>query len=385
MPEPVVRWFDGDSIAACPWNDSHESEFLQKYWLPMMRDGATHYTANLHTELGILQVDNHLLPITINQDNYDSSYVCSPFTHFVSYAIVELRELERPLLEWLLKGILHGVGVFLKWGRINRVVHINNWLLSTNLYPNLSTAQIHAILAFMKEQFPSHAHVFRSVNTRTCASLIDSLSKGGARLVATRQVYIFPGTSLNSLNKRQRRELRKDRALLQNQGYECVPQSELTDQEIDRCVALYNALYIEKYSELNPQFSRAWMHLVIREGAMVVFALKKGGRIDAVLGYFHIENVLTTPLFGYDTTVPQEIGLYRMLSALTLEQAFAHGLIDHASSGVAGFKRNRGYQPAIEYSGVASRHLPLRQRLPWQILEWLTQHIGVPLLQKFKL
>ncbi|WP_374016341.1 hypothetical protein ABU162_18735 [Paenibacillus thiaminolyticus] len=70
------------------------------------------------------------------------------------------------------------------------------------------------------------------------------------------------------------------------------------------------------------------------------------------------DGVMTTMLFGYDTALPQELGLYRMLSAALLELARENGDLLHESSGAAQFKRNRGARADIGYSAVFCDHLP---------------------------
>lgn len=94
---------------------------------------------------------------------------------------------------------------------------------------------------------------------------------------------------------------------------------------------------------------------------------------------------MTTPLFGYDTSLPQQLGLYRMLSARLIEIACERRVLLHESSGAAQFKRNRGAEAEIEYTAVQVGHLPLRRRLPWTALADLLTKIGVPLLRKYKL
>ncbi|MFP3787222.1 hypothetical protein SB769_39120, partial [Burkholderia sp. SIMBA_024] len=78
---------------------------------------------------------------------------------------------------------------------------------------------------------------------------------------------------------------------------------------------------------------------------------------------------LAAPVLGYDTALPQELGLYRMLSYLVARTAHENGVQLHNSSGVAEFKRNRGAEPEFEYTAVYTRHLPWRHRVGWRLLE----------------
>jgi hypothetical protein len=94
---------------------------------------------------------------------------------------------------------------------------------------------------------------------------------------------------------------------------------------------------------------------------------------------------MTTPLLGYDTSLPQEVGLYRMLSAQLTLEATKRGIILHQSSGAASFKRFRGFIENIEYSAVFYQHLPFWRQLVWRLLGLLVNQIAVPLMKKYKL
>jgi hypothetical protein len=140
-----------------------------------------------------------------------------------------------------------------------------------------------------------------------------------------------------------------------------------------------------KYSPFNPDFTERFFAHALATQSFYLIGLRKAGRFDAVLGYFWRNGVMTTPIFGYDTGLPQALGLYRMISAVLAQEARRRGLLLHASSGAASFKRNRGAAPAIEYSAVYDRHLPVYRRLPWAILERVLNAVAVPLIRRLKL
>lgn len=123
-------------------------------------------------------------------------------------------------------------------------------------------------------------------------------------------------------------------------------------------------MYLEKYSWHNPQFTDNFLREALNNGILELHGFRRDGRLDAVLGFYVRDGVMTTPLFGYDTSLSQELGLYRMLSARLIEIACERMLLLHESSGAAQFKRNRGAEAEIEYTAVQVRHLSLRRRLP---------------------
>lgn len=333
-----------------------------------------------------MAVDGTPVPLTVNEGEYGNSYVCSPYTHYVSYAREELRLLGSRALTAGLSGLLSTIGGMLRAVRFNRIVHVNNWLLSTNLYPSLGSEQWTAALARLIRAYPGHAIAFRSLNRALNADLMDALCDAGCRLVPSRQIYLLRTDDPDFANAKARWLLKRDGALAAAGGYEAVGPEELTAADVPRIAELYRLLYLDKYSQYNPQFTAEFVERARTEGTLELHGYRRpDGRLDAVLGFYVREGAMTTPLFGYDTSLPQELGLYRMLSARLIGIARERGLLLHESSGAAQFKRNRGAVAEIEYTAVYDRHLPVWRRGSWAALERLLGGIGVPLLRKYKL
>lgn len=348
------------------------------YVRPLVEDGVTAHIANVRTRVGVVRVDDLALPFTVNDCEPGNSYVCSPYDHYVDYAREELRNLASPLLSGLLGGLLLGVGAVFRWASLDRVVHVNNWLVSTNLYPPLTTAQIAEVTRRLRAEYPDHALAWRSV----CgAPLRAAFAQAGYRAVPSRQIYLLEPDRLNHAS---RRIWRRDLRLLDRGPYEVVVP---TPEDLPRLKELYDLLYLRKYSMHNPQFTVRYLAAVLASGALELRALRhrETGRLDGLAGWFERHGTLTTPLFGYDTSLPQGVGLYRMLSALVFRRAQERGLLLHMSSGAAGFKRCRGGRAEIEVSMVLYRHLPWRRRLAWELLGALLQGVAVPLLRHYRL
>lgn len=382
---PRVEQIDVSNVHAYTWPDTEYGRYAKRYLVPLIEHGSERYVQNVRTQLIVLSVDGIPVPVTVNDGEYDNSYVCSPYTHYVSYAKQELALLGNRALIASLGSLLTGIGVLLKRSRFNRIVHVNNWLLSTNLYPALDEEQWDALLDKLLAAFPDHAVAFRSLNPALNARELDLLRSRKCRFVPSRQIYLLRTDSPSFGNAKSRWILKRDGALAGMHGYEKTNANGMGDSDIPRIAELYRMLYLEKYSFDNPQFTERFLQEALHEGTLELFGFRRDGRLDAVLGFYARDGAMTTPLFGYDTSLPQEIGLYRMLSSLLIELACERGLLLHESSGAAQFKRNRGAVAEIEYTAVYVRHLPLRRRWCWTSLEWLLVKIGVPLLRKFKL
>lgn len=380
-----ISLYDTNNIDTLPWPESEVAILLKKYIVPLIKEGTSSFIKNVKTQLFALKVDDLVLPITVNDCELENSYVCSPYTHYITYAKEELHKLNNYLLEVFLDYLLASLGILLKLGKINKVVIINNWLVSTNLYPSLSLTQISSITSFLKAQFPQHTIIFRSINTGINKQIFAALSQNNYFMIASRQIYFINPQNTSSIKGKAKWLLKKDFRLLDQGKYEVIDSDQILLEDIPRIEELYNALYLDKYSYKNPQFNQKFLALALKEKIFHIKVIKKNGKIDGVIGFYVINGVMTTPLFGYDTDLPLKLGLYRMISAQLILEATERGLILNQSSGAAEFKRCRGGIANVEYNAVYYQHLPLYRQLIWRLLGLLINKIGIPLLKKYKL
>ena len=378
----IIKLYNAGNIDTLVWPNTVNANYAKRYLVPMLKNGVTAYITNVRTTLLLLVIDDLFLPVTINTDDYTNSYVCSPYTHYITYAIEELKTLKQPSIELLLCQVIKLLGMILKFGKINQVVHVNNWLLSTNLYPTISAEQIQAITQFLTQAYPKHTIIFRSINNYAYANLNEKFLLCGYQLVASRQVYFL---AENLIKGKAKWLIKKDFKLLDASGYALLDASNITSDDIPRILELYNYLYLDKYSLSNPQFTPEFIALALKNNTLTLKAFKKNGRIDAVLGYFCRNNIMTTPLFGYDITLPSSTGLYRMLSAQLIRESQQLGLLLHQSSGAASFKRCRASVGSIEYNAVNNTNSPLLSKFCWSLLAMLINGLGARLLKKYKL
>ncbi|MDF2724084.1 MAG: family N-acetyltransferase [Paenibacillus sp.] len=384
MSTRIILYKQAD-LERVDWPDTEDGRYARAFLEPMLRDGADSYIRNVDTKLNVLRMDDLILPVTVNDGEYENAYVCSPYTHYIRYAKRELELLNRPAMEKSLSVLLDAMGYWMKRSQLNRVVHMNNWLLSTNLYPRFSGDQAGAVLQAAREAFPGHAILFRSLSSSLHPEIIAALRAEGCKLVPSRQIYLYHSGDPAFGNAKARWLLKRDYELLEKNGYAFVSAADMTDEDIPRIVELYGMLYLEKYSYDNPQFNEAFIRLAKQSGTLTLYGLRKDGRLDAVMGYFARNGTMTTPLFGYDTSLPQSVGLYRMLSACLLRQARESGHLLHESAGAAQFKRNRGAIADMEYTAVYDKHLPVGRRWCWSLLDRLLNGVGVPLMRRLKL
>ncbi|GAA2223399.1 GNAT family N-acetyltransferase [Herbiconiux moechotypicola] len=345
---------------------------------------------NVRATVGVVTLSGERVPLVVSACERPApgggpqSYVVSPISHYVHYAREELGELRSPLARGAAGLVIDGLDRVLRGGRVDEVVLVGNALLSTNLLPDPAEGEVRALTARLVAEHPERAVVWRSVHGRG-SGLPATLRRAGYALIPARSVLF---TVTRESDWTTLRDVRRDSALLAGSGYRVIdaPLDAATGcspPELRRRIAeLYSLLYVDRYSRLNPRYTEEFVALAQRSGLLRFVLLERDGRVDGVLGYTVAHGHLAAPVVGYDTSLPQELGLYRMLSLLMLRTAADWGVDLHASSGVADFKRHRGAEQEFEYTAVYTAHLAWPRRLAWRLLAAVVHHIAVPLVRR---
>jgi hypothetical protein len=377
-----AQLFTADTIDQLDWPKTDDGNYAKRFLIPMVKKGPGYFIDGLQTEMMVIQLGDLVFPVTINDQEYQNSYVCSPYNHYITYAKEELKNLKSPILEGILEQVLNLVGRFLKAGKINRVIIVNNWLISTNLYPMVSEGQILEIVSFLQKRFPGHSILFRSLSPFKNLHLPNIFTRAGGKLLMSRQVYFLdPNNSRVWTNKSYKRDLSHYKKSIPEMG---GPES-ISKEDYSRIVQLYRLLYIDKYSVHNPLFNAHLVELAHQKQILELKVFREGGVIQGVLGFFIRHGQMTTPLFGYDTTLPLDRGLYRVLSTHLVHEAKARNLFLHQSSGAAEFKRSRGAVAELEFTAIFDSHLPFYRRWTWNFLRALINGVGSKLLERYEL
>lgn len=342
------------------------------------------FVANLVTQVDLVEAGGLPLPVTINgcDDRADNAWVCSPITTYGRYAAEESERLAPRMLRPVLRGTIHLADAWMRRAQLDRAVAVNNWLVSTNLYPSAAAFDLDALVRVCHERWPNRAIWLRSLNTLQHADWLHAATAAGFALIPTRQVYVFRDLR----NARQHQNLRRDLQWLARTPLAFVPHDAFTDADFAQAERLYAQLYLNKYSALNPRYTAAFIRAWHAAGLLECAGFRDAdGVLRAVVGVFGQGALLTAPIVGYDTTWPQSAGLYRLLMAHVLRMTITRDAALNLSAGAAHFKRLRGGVPAIEMSAVYSSHLPVATQRAIAVLRTLTTRIGVPIMQRFQL
>ncbi len=345
---------------------------------------STELISNVETEYRILKVaDGIYFPVTINNTEWDSSFVCSPYTAYALYSKDELKQkINSKLIQYPLLLIIRLLAKWLRYGQINKNIHINNFLLSTNPYPEWSGIEIAKITNFIKKEYPNHAIIFRSLNQFQHQHLLNIFKKNNYLLIGSRQVYIYDLTEESWLKHKNNKH---DLTLIKKQNLTYIDHAEM-EPFLEEALQLYQMLYLEKYSKYNPQFTLKYFKTCYYYGIVYFQGYKNSENIlKSFSGLFIIENTITSPLVGFDTAAPQKDGLYIHAAQLALLYKFKSNLLLNLSSGAPKFKRMRGGEPSIEYSAVYTKHLSTKRKITMILLQFISNKIGVPLMEKYEL
>jgi hypothetical protein len=340
--------------------------------------------ANLATRVEAIEIGGISFPLTVNDaKDGPTCYICCPTAAYIDYALDETRNFSRfPRLKNGLSALINSLTPLVRGSGLDHQVQLNNWLFSTNPAPDIDLSTARAIRERLLRAYPDHAIVIRSLNDIADKDSLRALQSEGFRLLPARQIYL-----VTDLEKAARtKEMRADRNKLRRTPYRVVRDDDFSEKDYVRCARLYAMLYLDKYTDLNPQYTAKYIRDMHQVGLLQLTGLRdQAGKLAAVSGVFENGRTLTQPIIGYDTSLPKRDALYRMIMAMAQEEARRCNAFFNVSAGAAHFKRRRGAVPAIEYTAIYVRHLPLHRRLAAGVMESALKYIGIPLLKRFEL
>jgi hypothetical protein len=338
-------------------------------WAPLVEHGSSWCAPNVHAEAQWLDVEGDRWRLAVTRHAAANSYVVSATGQYVDYAADEIRRLTSRSLR--LASHLAVTALRPVLTSLDPIVILDALPVSTVLHESRSAAAWKSALQATREKYPTSPIVVRSLDEVHAAPELNILTALGFARVFSRQVFHQDPRTRDFW---QIRNIRHDVRL----GLDApLYWRAVTVADATVVSALYWQLYGEKHSTLNPQFTAQWIAEGLSTGALHGEAIELGGRLVAVFLSYRVGAVITNPIFGYDTTLPQSLGLYRRLTIRTLHVARENGWRVHASSGAPGFKASRGGEAVNEYHCVhLSNAGAYRQRLAWRVLRQIANRIG---------
>ena len=335
--------------------------------------------ANAACEVMLMRHGDIRLPITIDDGARGRSYVSSPHSTYVLYPRDEIALLGLGGVRHAAEGVLGVIAGLMRVSRLNRAVHLDNWMLSTNLHGTWDGTGLATMRELLAARFPDHATIIRSVDPWTCPALFDAVRADGWTLLPARQVWVTDDLARDWL---PRSHTKADARALRRSGLTLERPERIAPPDAARIAALYHQLYVARYSAINPRFTPEYIMLSAASGLLEYSLLRStAGEVMAFAALRCAGGVGTVPLMGYDTARPQEEALYRIASYAAADLARERGLRFHGSAGASQFKRNRGARGLIEYMAVDARHLLPARRAGLAVLAAGLRRFMVPMLE----
>ncbi len=347
--------------------------------------GGQHWLENAQCEVNAISIGGSSQPVTLQDPCRErQSYVLSPRSAWIDYAKDEAIRHVAPELAWLTNVAsscaLSPISLLLHASGLDRAAIVCNRLMSTNLYPDWGLSEISAMSEEMAETYADRPLVMRNISREVNPGLADSLTTTGWNLVPARIVYLCD-PQRPSVWKHN--HIKQDAKLLGDNAFEVIRPDQIVSDDLPWLRSMFRQIFLTKHSDLNPDFTPEFFSLCQENGFLDLYGLRSQGKMVGVLGLYEpAESAwLTTPLIGYDTSLPQDKGVYRALMALLLQQARARKTHLHYSSGAGQFKRARAGSPSLEYTAIFSKHLSRVQRQANQLFAHAMQNIAPGILR----
>lgn len=381
MKNSEIQLYHSKNIDTLIWPDTVDGRYAENFLLPLVKKGISHYIDNIDAEAYILKIDDLVFPIIVSTENYSNSWVCSPYAHYISYGRESTGIVGNAFLSLCIKNLIVGLGTMSRLSKMNSVVYVNNWMFSTDLYPEgVCSQHIDSILSLLIQHFPRHTIVLRSLNKLTTDGLMNSLKNAGFHLMASRYVFV---TDAKKDNIFKTRILKSDLKLWKEHPYQILNEDELHVDECAQLLDLYRQLYVVQHSHLQPQFNEKYVKMLFERRLLKFKVLKSKGVIKGFAGYYKRNHVMMCPIFGYEKNERESNVIYRLLNTALLLEAKKEGLLFNQSAGAAFFKSIRRAEGCLEYIAIYTNHLPVYRKLFWSILKFFINKVGSKFMEKY--
>ncbi|RKH56576.1 DHHA1 domain-containing protein [Corallococcus llansteffanensis] len=358
--------YDERNVDACTWPETPLGRLARDYFVPLMKQGSTAYLSD-RTTLRLVEMDDLRIPLAVNDAEYDNSALHSTYARYISLQLTGVTaQAYGAVRAGVMRGGMKTLGAMLKAGRIDKCVYVDHWLVLRNLSTQFDDAQVARLTDFLVEQFPGHAIVFLALNPASYSPLLNTLAGRGYDFVYGAHTRVLLPTQAD-VTRQVRENRRRDGRLLEAAGYRIVDGREVPGCE-RRLMELYRALNGGKY-HTNLQYTEAFFEWTLRERILEYRLAVKDGRVDGFYAHHVHDDVLWSPLFGYDLSLPQEVGLYRGLVYQLMQDALDVGQTIELGPGADPFKSLRGSVPVPRWSAVYTKHLAGPRKLAWRMLQ----------------
>ncbi len=328
-----------------------------------------HLIRNWYAEMRLMSFEGQWMPLALGQPKAEQTYLASATHGYIDYARDELDLIrDEKTRRWSAR-TLAVAEPWMKSLQLDTAVSINAWCVSTHLYPNWNQDQIFALTAQLSEAFPHRPLWMRTLNAYQQSPLMDALRDEGWLLFPHRQVYVFDHRDQIALLTKRNNQL--DQKLLNSTPLKLCQHEDFRPEDAEVMAELYDLLYLQKHSRWNAIYTPAYFRQALAHRWLEFIGFRDDqGKLVAFIGLYADHTSITTPMLGYDTQLPQTLGLYRLLMAAVLRLSLERQHVLNFGAGSASFKKMRGGRPEIEWQAFYVKHLNPIKRVQMALTSW---------------
>jgi hypothetical protein len=295
-----------------------------------------HAEIHWHETLGLAYTQ------TFASDAQDACYITSLRSAWFNYTAQELKSSHR----WSSLAI-ELAGRVGKFAGLDQLLIAGNRPISTNLWESDEFYQLIELCEYLMQAHPNNYIGVRNLLPHLHEEWIKKLQQSNFYAFPSRVIYEF---DCRSDWARKSSHLKRDLSLLSKSNLNVVIKNKINNDEAIQIRDFYNAIYIQKHSPLNAQYTKQFFLDVINENTMQCLCIYDNNlKLLAFALLYQVGFHLSVPALGYNTTSQIE-GIYRTLFAALFRHTEEQRLILNFSSGAGDFKRKRGGIPRLEYT-----------------------------------
>jgi hypothetical protein len=382
-----IEIYDKNNLQSLAWSQFKEGDAFKQFFEPLILQGTRPYIRNLDVDIALLTYGNHLIPIAFGKESAkNQAYVASNTGQYINYPINELGKLDvlKGVKKWLTISFLKILKSITSAGKFDHCIFVNAFMLSSNLWGRMEGLNAAELIQFLKNRYPDRSIIFKGITGEFHQQLYQDLLGNHCRAVFARELYFLDPKNSKYKKKRPFVIDRKLAEKLEGTIDWKYPYH-LQEDEKENFLNYYKALYLDKYSDFNPDYRKEFLELVSQSEFFKIGSIKDTDRFLGAQVVFRRENFMTTPFIGYDRDEPKETGLYRLLNYYLTKETVDQECILNMSSGAGNFKKQRGGKPVLEFNMVYFSHLSAVRQLPWRVFEYIGRKIVIPNLSKLNI
>ena len=283
------------------------------------------------------------LPITTSRHprRPDTTYITSLRSGWFDYAAQEVAD--NVIAAWSFRS----AGLVARLLGIDNIILVGNAPVSTNIWTDRHSLDVPPLCQQIASSHKKHFIGVRNLQADKHGALIERLKSQRFYAIPARLVYEF---DFRETLEKKHSHLQRDRSALKRSGLQVKVLTSISTAQASHLRDLYQAIYIDKHSALNAQYTSQFFADMFSFNVMTALVLQDAdGQIVAFAMLYEVDDTLTVPALGYD---PQYLvnGLYRHLFAAITFHAQEKRMLLNYSSGAGDFKRKRGGVARLEYT-----------------------------------